>query len=98
MALNGGPYFSFSQGISLFVRCETQDEIDDLWERLSEGGEKIQCGWLKDRFGVSWQITPSVLGELMDGDDPVRSRKVMEALWEMEKIDINGLRRAYEQG
>jgi predicted 3-demethylubiquinone-9 3-methyltransferase (glyoxalase superfamily) len=97
MAMDGGPYFSFAQGFSMFVNCETQEEIDRLWEKLSEGGEKLQCGWVKDRYGVSWQIVPSILGELMGGTNPARSRKVMEALLKMDKIDINGLRQAYEQ-
>jgi predicted 3-demethylubiquinone-9 3-methyltransferase (glyoxalase superfamily) len=97
MAMDGGPYFSFAQGFSLFVNCETQEEIDRLWEKLSEGGEKLQCGWVKDKFGVSWQIVPSIMGELMGGANRARSRKVMEALLKMDKIDINGLRKAYEQ-
>jgi predicted 3-demethylubiquinone-9 3-methyltransferase (glyoxalase superfamily) len=95
MALNGGPSFSFAQGISLFVDCETQEEVDELWERLSEGGEKGPCGWLTDRFGVSWQIIPRALGELLGDEDPEKSRRVMNAMLEMSKIDIEGLRRAY---
>src|SRR2546421_12095907 len=82
MALNGGPEFKFEQGISLFVNCETQPEIDDLWERLSEGGEKIQCGWLKDKFGVSWQIVPAVIGEMMSDPDQEKTRRVLHALWQ----------------
>ena len=97
MAMDGGPYFSFAQGFSLFVNCETQEEIDRLWEKLSDGGEKLQCGWVKDRYGISWQIVPSILGQLLGGEDPARSRKVMEAMLKMEKLDINGLRMAYEQ-
>src|SRR3990170_996608 len=97
MALNGGPYFTFAQGFSLFVNCETQAEVDELWEKLSEGGEKGQCGWLKDKFGVSWQIIPSALGELLGDPDPVKSRRVMEAMLQMSKIDIASLRRAHEQ-
>ncbi len=97
-ALNGGPYFSFAQGISLFVNCETQKEVDDLWEKLSAGGEKQPCGWLKDKYGVSWQIIPSVLGEMLQDKDANKSRKVMEAMLKMHKIDIEILRRAYEQG
>ncbi len=96
MALNGGPSFSFAQGISLFVDCETQEEVDELWERLSEGGEKQPCGWLKDKFGVSWQIIPRALGQLLDDDDPEKARRVMEAMLGMSKIEIEGLRRAYE--
>jgi predicted 3-demethylubiquinone-9 3-methyltransferase (glyoxalase superfamily) len=96
MALNGGPSFSFAQGISLFVDCETQEEVDELWEKLSEGGEKGPCGWLTDRFGVSWQIVPRALGEMLDDEDPEKSRRVMEAMLQMSKIEIAGLRRAYE--
>ncbi len=98
MALNGGPHFSFAQGISLFVSCQTQEEIDQLWDRLSQGGEKMKCGWLKDKFGVSWQIVPSVLGELMREGNPGRSKRVLEALLKMDKLDIAGLTRVYEEG
>ncbi|HET7856004.1 MAG TPA: VOC family protein [Gaiellaceae bacterium] len=98
MALNGGPSFEFSQGISLFVDCETQEEVDDLWERLSEGGEKGPCGWLSDRFGVSWQIVPRRLVELLGDPDPEKSQRVMEAMLQMGKIEIAGLERAYEGG
>jgi len=94
MALNGGPYFTFAQGISLYVSCETQGEIDELWEKLSEGGEKQQCGWLKDKFGVSWQIIPSILGELLQNKDAGKSKKVMEALLKMTKIDFKTLKEA----
>lgn len=97
MAMDGGSYFSFAQGFSLFVNCETQEEIDRLWEKLSEGGEKLQCGWVKDRYGVSWQIVPSVMGELMSGPDPARSRRVMEAMLKMDKLDIRSLKEAYER-
>ena len=93
-----GPYFAFAQGISLFVNCETQEEVDHLWEKLSEGGEPGQCGWLKDRFGVSWQIIPSALGELMQNKDPEKSKRVMEAMLKMTKIDIQALRQASERG
>lgn len=96
MALNGGPSFSFAQGISLFVDCETQEEVDELWDKLSEGGEKQPCGWLKDKFGVSWQIIPRALGELLNDDDPEKARRVMEAMLGMSKIEIEGLRRAHE--
>lgn len=98
MAMDGGPYFTFGQGISLFVSCETQEEVDELWEKLSEGGEKQQCGWLKDRFGVSWQIIPTALGELMQSEDAQKSQRVMEAMLKMGKIDIKTLKQAYEQG
>ncbi len=95
MAMDGGPYFKMEQGMSLFVACETQEEIDRLWEKLSEGGEKEQCGWLKDRYGVSWQIIPSVLGELMGDGRSERSQRVMQAMLAMTKMDIKGLQEAY---
>ena len=97
IALNGGPHFTFAQGISLFVSCETQAEIDELYEKLSDGGEKQPCGWLKDKFGVSWQIVPPVLGELLGDQDPQKAQRVMQAMLQMTKIDIAALRRAYEQ-
>ncbi|MGH9397795.1 MAG: VOC family protein [Terriglobia bacterium] len=97
IALNGGPQFTFSPAISFVVNCGTQEEIDDLWEKLSEGGEKIECGWLKDKYGVSWQIVPTVLGELMQTKDAGKSKRVMEAMLKMKKIDINGLKQAYAQ-
>jgi predicted 3-demethylubiquinone-9 3-methyltransferase (glyoxalase superfamily) len=96
MALNGGPSFTFSQGISLFVHCETQDEIDELWEKLSEGGGKGPCGWLTDKYGVSWQVVPRVLGEMLNDQDPKKANRVMNAMLQMSKIEIEGLRRAYE--
>jgi predicted 3-demethylubiquinone-9 3-methyltransferase (glyoxalase superfamily) len=96
MALNGGPSFSFAQGISLFVDCETQAEVDELWEQLSEGGEQGPCGWLTDKFGVSWQVIPRALGELLNDQDPKRARAVMNAMLKMSKIEIAGLREAYE--
>jgi len=97
MALNGGPHFTFTDGVSLFVSCETQQEVDELWEKLSEGGEKGPCGWLKDKFGVSWQIIPTALGQLLGDKDPRKAHNVMQAMLQMSKIDIAGLRRAYEQ-
>jgi predicted 3-demethylubiquinone-9 3-methyltransferase (glyoxalase superfamily) len=97
MALNGGPLFKFTEAISLFVNCKTQEEVDDLWERLSAGGEKSRCGWLKDKFGLWWQIIPSALGELMGDKDPVKARRVMEAMLKMDKIDIKKLKDAYDQ-
>ncbi len=97
MALNGGPEFKFTEAISFFVNCETQEEVDELWERLSEGGEKGQCGWLKDKFGVSWQIVPTALGELLGDKDPVKAKRVLEAMLQMHKIDIETLKQAYEQ-
>ena len=95
MALNGGPVFKFSPAISFLVNCNTQEEVDELWEKLSEGGEKEQCGWLKDKFGASWQIVPNVLGEMLQDRDAKKSERVMEALLQMKKIDIQGLRKAY---
>ena len=96
-ALNGGPEFTFTEAISFAVDCETQQEVDELWEKLSEGGEKGQCGWLKDKYGLSWQIVPSALGEMMQDKDPEKSIRVMKAMLQMTKIDIETLRRAYEQ-
>jgi predicted 3-demethylubiquinone-9 3-methyltransferase (glyoxalase superfamily) len=98
MALNGGPVFTFTPAISFFVDCATQAEVDELWEKLSEGGEKQQCGWLKDKYGLSWQIVPSALGEMLQDKDAEKSRRVMNAMLQMEKIDIEGLKRAYGQG
>jgi predicted 3-demethylubiquinone-9 3-methyltransferase (glyoxalase superfamily)/uncharacterized protein YndB with AHSA1/START domain len=98
MVLNGGPHFAFSQGISLFVHCEGQEEVDELWEKLSEGGEKLQCGWLKDKFGVSWQIIPAALGQYMGDPDPVKANNVSQAMLKMTKIDIALLKEAYERG
>lgn len=95
-ALNGGPEFSFSPAISLQVDCDTQDEIDHLWDRLTEGGEPGQCGWLIDKYGLSWQIDPAILGELLGGPDSAASQRVMAALLEMRKIDIATLQRAHE--
>ncbi len=95
-ALNAGPYFTFSNGISLFVNCETQEEVDEFWEKLSEGGEKGRCGWLKDQFGVSWQIIPSALGKFLGDKDPQKSKRVMQAMMQMNKIMIEDLQKAYE--
>ena len=96
MALNGGPLFQFSEAISLFVKCETQAEIDELWAKLLEGGGKEQrCGWLKDRFGLSWQIVPTALGELLADKDPEKSKRVMQALLRMVKLDIPALKKAH---
>jgi predicted 3-demethylubiquinone-9 3-methyltransferase (glyoxalase superfamily) len=95
LALNGGPYFRFSEAISFVVNCETQEEVDEFWEKLSEGGEPSRCGWLKDKYGLSWQIVPTVVGELMSGE-PAKSAKVMEALLTMNKLDIATLKQAYE--
>jgi predicted 3-demethylubiquinone-9 3-methyltransferase (glyoxalase superfamily) len=95
MALNGGPVFKFSPAISFLVSCETQEEVDDLWEKLSEGGETEQCGWLKDKYGVSWQIVPNVLGEMLLDKDAKKSERVWQAMLQMKKIDIQGLKKAY---
>jgi predicted 3-demethylubiquinone-9 3-methyltransferase (glyoxalase superfamily) len=97
MALNGGPHFTFTDGFSLFVSCETQAEVDELWEKLSAGGEKGQCGWLKDKFGLSWQIIPTALGQLLGDKDPRKAQNVMQAMLQMTKIDIAALKRASEQ-
>jgi predicted 3-demethylubiquinone-9 3-methyltransferase (glyoxalase superfamily) len=97
MALNGGPHFKFTEAISLFVNCETQQEVDELWEKLSEGGQKSRCGWLKDKYGLSWQIVPSVLGEMLRDKDAEKSKRVMMAMLQMDKIDIGTLKQAYEQ-
>jgi predicted 3-demethylubiquinone-9 3-methyltransferase (glyoxalase superfamily) len=96
-ALNGGPHFKFTEAISLLVNCETQAEVDGLWEALSAGGEESQCGWLKDRFGLSWQIVPTVLGELAGDPDPVKAQRVVAAMLKMGKLDIAGLQQAYDQ-
>lgn len=97
VALNGGPHFAFADGISLYVNCETQAEVDELWEKLSAGGEKGQCGWLKDKYGVSWQIIPTALGQLLGNKDPDKARKAMQAMLRMTKIDIAALKQAAEQ-
>jgi len=96
-ALNGGPEFTFNPAISLCVNCDTQAEIDYYWDKLLEGGEVLACGWLTDRFGVSWQIIPAEMGELMSNDNPERASRVMEELLKMKKIDLATLQRAYEQ-
>jgi predicted 3-demethylubiquinone-9 3-methyltransferase (glyoxalase superfamily) len=94
-ALNGGPHFRFNEAVSFVVNCETQEEVDELWAKLSEGGQPQQCGWLKDKFGLSWQIVPSVLIKLINDPDPQKSQRVMEAMLQMTKIDIAKLRQAY---
>jgi predicted 3-demethylubiquinone-9 3-methyltransferase (glyoxalase superfamily) len=98
MGLNGGPMFKHTEAFSIYVNCETQEEVDRLWERLSEGGEKSRCGWLKDRFGVWWQIVPTALGELMGDPDPEKSARVMQAMLGMEKLEIAALRKAHAGG
>ena len=96
VALNGGPLFKFTEAISFVVNCETQEEVDHFWEKLSAGGQEVQCGWLKDRFGVSWQIVPTVLGEMLQDKDREKSRRVMAAMLKMKKISIERLENAYE--
>ena len=97
IALNGGPPFTFSPAISFVVNCETQEEVDAFWEKLSEGGEKLQCGWLRDKYGLSWQIVPTVLGEMMQDQDAEKSQRVMKAMLQMNKLDIERLKQAYAQ-
>jgi len=96
MVLNAGPAFKFTEAISLFVRCENQEEVNYFWERLSEGGQESRCGWLKDKFGLSWQIIPSILGKLMHNSDPVKAKKVTDAMMKMGKLDISILKKAAE--
>ena len=96
MALNGGPAFKFTEAISLFVNCDTQQEVDALWDKLSAGGATSQCGWLKDKYGLSWQIIPQALSELMGDPDPEKSGRVMQAMLQMTKIDIATLQRAHQ--
>src|SRR6266849_7764684 len=97
-ALNGGPLFSFTPAISFFVNCETQQEVDELWEKLSAGGKKERCGWLKDKYGLSWQIIPSALGKMLGDQDAEKAKRVMQAMLQMDKIDIKGLQQAYDRG
>lgn len=97
VALNGGPHFKFSEAISFMVKCETQKEIDEMWEKLSQGGEKGQCGWLKDKYGLSWQIVVPVLDGMLRDKDVKKSERVMKAILQMSKIDIETLKQAYEQ-
>jgi len=96
IALNGGPHFKFTEAISFVVDCETQEEVDEFWEKLSAGGEKSRCSWLKDKFGLSWQIVPNILSKLMQDKDPEKSKRVMQAMLKMDKIIIADLRKAYE--
>jgi predicted 3-demethylubiquinone-9 3-methyltransferase (glyoxalase superfamily) len=97
LALNGGPQFTFSPAVSFVVNCETQSEVDEFWEKLSQGGEKNQCGWLQDKYGLSWQVVPTILSKLLQDKDAEKSGRVMKAMLQMTKIDINGLKQAYEQ-
>ncbi len=97
MALNAGPEFKFTEAISFFVDCRTQEEVDELWKKLtSDGGEESMCGWLKDKYGLSWQIIPSALGEMLGDKDPEKAGRVMQAMLKMNKIDVKGLQRAYD--
>ncbi|MFB3904951.1 MAG: VOC family protein [Acidobacteriota bacterium] len=97
MALNGGPQFQFTPAISFLVNCEGQEEVDELWDKLSQGGHKQQCGWLQDKYGLSWQIIPTALGEMLNDKDPAKSQRVMQVMMQMQKIDVKGLKEAYEQ-
>jgi len=97
-ALNGGPQYKFTEAISFVVNCKTQKEVDELWEKLSAGGEEGPCGWLKDRFGVSWQIIPTALGEMLSDPNPSKAQRVMEAMLKMKKIELPVLQQAYAQG
>jgi predicted 3-demethylubiquinone-9 3-methyltransferase (glyoxalase superfamily) len=97
VALNGGPHFTFSPAISFVVNCETQQEVDELWEKLSEGGTKDRCGWLKDKYGVSWQIVPTALSEMLQDKDAEKAKRVIEALLKMDKLDIRTLKQVFEQ-
>jgi predicted 3-demethylubiquinone-9 3-methyltransferase (glyoxalase superfamily) len=96
IALNGGPHFSFTPAISLFVKCKSQEEVDYYWDKLLAGGEPVHCGWLKDKFGLSWQIVPTILGEMLQDKDAVKANRVMEAMLKMIKIDIPSLQKAYD--
>jgi len=97
IALNGGPIFKFNEAISLSVDCKTQTEVDELWERLSDGGQKSQCGWLKDKFGLSWQVVPSALVEMLQDNDTTKSARVMTAMMQMSKLDITTLQQAFDR-
>lgn len=96
IALNGGPHFKFTEAISLLIECKSQEEVDHYWSRLTEGGQESQCGWLQDKFGLSWQVTPTALGEMLSDADRAKAGRVMQAMLKMKKIDIATLRRAYE--
>lgn len=96
VGLNGGPMFKFTEAVSFIVNCETQEEVDYFWEKLSEGGEKSRCGWLTDKFGLAWQVVPTVLIDMLHDKDPGKSQRVMEAVLQMDKIDINSAKQAYQ--
>lgn len=97
IALNGGPHFRFNEAVSFSVECKTQQEVDEYWKKLSAGGEELPCGWLKDKFGLSWQVNPTVLGQMLSDPDPRKSKRVMEAMLQMKKIDIQALQEAYRR-
>jgi predicted 3-demethylubiquinone-9 3-methyltransferase (glyoxalase superfamily) len=97
VALNGGPQFKFTEAISLVVNCRTQEEVDEYWQKLSIGGQEVHCGWLKDKYGLSWQIVPTILGEMMSDPDPKKTERVMKAMIQMKKLDVQALKQAYEQ-
>ena len=96
-ALNGGPQFKFTEAVSFVVNCQTQEEVDDYWKKLSDGGQEIQCGWLKDKYGLSWQIVPALLSEMLNDPDPKKAERVMKAMLQMKKIDIHALKQAHER-
>ncbi|MCI0351293.1 MAG: VOC family protein [Acidobacteriales bacterium] len=98
IALNGGPHFKFTEAVSFSVDCKTQEEVDEFWGKLTEGGEEGQCGWLKDKYGLSWQVNPRILGEMLSDPDAKKAKRVMEAMLKMKKIDIARLKQAYEHG
>lgn len=98
MALDGGPTYSFTPAISFFVHCQTQEEVDRYWEKLTEGGEAVRCGWLRDKYGVSWQIVPDILGKVLGGPDRAKAGNAMKAMMQMVKLDIAGLQKAYNEG
>ena len=97
VALNGGPQYKFTEAVSFVVNCQTQEEVDEYWKKLSDGGQEVQCGWLKDKYGLSWQIVPTILSEMLNDPDPKKADRVMKAMLQMKKIDIKGLKQAYEQ-
>ena len=97
VALNGGPHFKFTEAISFVVNCKTQAEVDKFWKKLSTGGKEVQCGWLTDKYGLSWQIVPAILGELLSGKDAAKSQRVMKAMLKMVKLDIKKLKQAYDK-
>ena len=98
VALNGGPMFKFTEAVSFVVNCDSQEEVDYFWNKLSDGGEESRCGWLKDKFGLSWQVVPTVLTEMLGDSDRAKAKRVFYAMLEMDKIDVAALKQAYEQG